>query len=308
MKRIVVTGGKGFLGSHVVKRFEGAGYTVLVPRQEDYDLRLREHVHSMYEDMEPEIVIHLAAAVGGIGANMQNPGKFFYDNLVMGAEIIDLAREYEIEKFVQVGTVCAYPNTPPVPFKEEDIWNGYPEPTNAPYGIAKRVLLEMLQAYRKQYGLNGIYLIPTNLYGERDNFNPESSHVMPALIRKCLEAKRRGDPSIEVWGTGKASREFLYAGDAAEAIFLATEKYNSPEPVNLGSGEEITMRDLVAHIKLATGYKGFTIWNHDKPDGQMRRFLDVSRAKEFGFEAKMHLWEGIQRTVRWYEETQCASS
>lgn len=304
MKRIVITGGKGFLGSHVTKRFEEAGHTVLIPRQEEYDLRRRDVAKKMYKDMRPDVVVHLAAQVGGIGANQKLPGEFFYSNIVMGVELIELAREYDVEKFVQVGTVCAYPSDPPVPFKEDDIWNGYPEPTNAPYGIAKRALLEMLQAYRKQYGFNGIYLIPTNLYGERDNFNPESSHVIPALVKKFLEAKTSGADKVTVWGTGRANREFLYAGDAAEGIFLATEKYNSGLPCNLGTGNEINMRDLVTLIGKLTGFEGSVEWDTSKPDGQARRKLDTSRASsEFGFQAKMSLEEGLQRTIAWYQKS-----
>lgn len=300
MKTVVITGGAGFLGSHVTKRFEDAGYTVFIPRVEDYDLRSQDAVYAMYRDMEPKIVVHLAAQVGGIGANQKLPGEFFYSNMVMGVELIEQARLHGVEKFVQVGTVCAYPNNPPVPFKEEDIWNGYPEPTNAPYGIAKRALLEMLQAYRKQYGFNGIYLIPTNLYGERDNFNPESSHVIPALIKKFLEAKG----SVSVWGTGSAHREFLYAGDAAEGIFLATEKYNRGLPCNLGTGNEISMKDLVVMIAKLTGFEGTIEWDSSKPDGQSRRKLDVTRAKEeFGFEAKTPFEEGLSRTIKWYQES-----
>jgi GDP-L-fucose synthase len=304
MKRVCVTGGAGFLGSHVVNRFWKAGYDVVVPRQEDYDLTKRFNIESMLYKMDPDIVVHLAAKVGGIGANQASPADFFYANAVMGVEMIDAAHRHGVEKFVQVGTVCAYPSTPPIPFKEEDIWNGYPEPTNAPYGIAKRMLLEMLQAYRKQYGFNGIYLLPVNLYGPRDNFAPQTSHVVPALIRKALEAKAWGDSSITVWGTGKAYREFLYVEDAAEAIVLATEKYNSPNPVNIGTGNEISVNELVELIKKAIGYEGGTIWDTSRPDGSARRCLDVTRAeKEFGFKASTSLEEGIQKTVEWYEST-----
>jgi GDP-L-fucose synthase len=304
MKRVCVTGGAGFLGSHVVNRFWKEGYDVVVPRQEDYDLTKRFNIESMLYRMDPDIVVHLAAKVGGIGANQASPADFFYANAVMGVEMIDAAYRHGVEKFVQVGTVCAYPSTPPIPFKEEDIWNGYPEPTNAPYGIAKRMLLEMLQAYRKQYGFNGIYLLPVNLYGPRDNFAPQTSHVVPALIRKALEAKAWGDSSITVWGTGKAYREFLYVEDAAEAIVLATEKYNSPNPVNIGTGNEISVNALVDLIKKAIGYEGSTIWDTSRPDGSARRCLDVTRAeKEFGFKASTSLEEGIQKTVEWYEST-----
>jgi GDP-L-fucose synthase len=304
MKRVCVTGGAGFLGNHVVNRFWKEGYDVVVPRQEDYDLTKRFNIESMLYRMDPDIVVHLAAKVGGIGANQASPADFFYANAVMGVEMIDAAYRHGVEKFVQVGTVCAYPSNPPIPFKEEDIWNGYPEPTNAPYGIAKRMLLEMLQAYRKQYGFNGIYLLPVNLYGPRDNFAPQTSHVVPALIRKALEAKAWGDSSITVWGTGKAYREFLYVEDAAEAIVLATEKYNSPNPVNIGTGNEISVNALVDLIKKAIGYEGSTIWDTSRPDGSARRCLDVTRAeKEFGFKASTSLEEGIQKTVEWYEST-----
>lgn len=304
MKRVCVTGGAGFLGSHVVNRFWKEGYDVVVPRQEDYDLTKRFNIESMLYKMDPDIVVHLAAKVGGIGANQASPADFFYANAVMGVEMIDAAYRHGVEKFVQVGTVCAYPSNPPIPFKEEDIWNGYPEPTNAPYGIAKRMLLEMLQAYRKQYNFNGIYMLPVNLYGPGDNFSLDTSHVVPALIRKALEAKAKGDSSITVWGTGKAYREFLYVEDAAEAIVLATEKYNSPNPVNIGTGNEISVNALVELIKKTIGYEGSTIWDTSRPDGSARRCLDVTRAeKEFGFKASTSLEEGIQKTVEWYEST-----
>lgn len=300
-KKVCVTGGAGFLGSHVVDKFCKEGYEVVVPRQEDYDLRKRPVIEDMLMSMTPNIVVHLAAKVGGIGANQSNPGSFFYDNAVMGVELIDAAYRHGVEKFVQVGTVCAYPSNPPMPFKEDDLWNGYPEPTNAPYGIAKRMLLEMLQAYRKQYKFNGIYLLPVNLYGPGDNFDLETSHVVPALIRKTLEAKHDGAPSISVWGTGKAYREFLYVKDAAEAIFLATEKYNSPEPVNIGTGNEISMNDLVERIKKAVGFEGYIVWDTSRPDGSARRCLDVSKAiSAFGFRSRTNLEEGIKNTIEWY--------
>lgn len=300
-KRVVVTGGNGFLGSHVVEKFKSMGHEVLVPRQEDYDLRRRANIERMLNVMSPEVIVHLAAVCGGIGANMKSPAKFFYDNLVMGAELIDMANSYGVEKFVQVGTVCAYPKAPPLPFKEEDLWNGYPEESNAPYGLAKKILLVQCQAYREQYGMNAIYLLPVNLYGERDNFDLQSSHVMPALIRKCAEAKKSGAKSITVWGTGTASREFLYAGDCAEALYLATERYNSPEPINLGSGSEVTMRNLVELIKRAVGFEGEVVYDSSKPDGQPRRCLDVSKALcAFGFAARTSLEEGIRKTVKWY--------
>jgi len=300
-KRVVVTGGAGFLGSHVVEKFRAMGSEVLVPRLEDYDLRRRHNIEMMLYKMQPEIVVHLAAKVGGIGANQANPGSFFYDNAVMGVELIDAAYRYGVEKFVQVGTVCAYPSNPPIPFKEDDLWNGYPEPTNAPYGISKRMLLEMLQAYRKQYGFNGVYLLPVNLYGPGDNFDLQTSHVVPALIRKALEAKTKGAASMSVWGTGNAYREFLYVKDAAEAIYLATEKYNSPEPVNIGTGNEISMRKLVEHINKVVGFEGSIDWDTSRPDGSARRCLDVSRAvSAFGFRARTSLEEGIKKTVEWY--------
>ena len=303
-KRVVVTGGNGFLGSHVVAKFKSMGHEVLVPKQEDYDLRRRYNIERMLYTMSPQIIIHLAAVCGGIGANMKSPAKFLYDNLVMGAELIDMANSYGIEKFVQVGTVCAYPKAPPLPFKEEDLWNGYPEESNAPYGLAKKILLTQCQAYRAQYGMNAIYLLPVNLYGERDNFDLQSSHVMPALIRKCSEAKKLGADSITVWGTGTASREFLYAGDCAEALYLATEKYNGADPINLGSGAEVSMRDLVELIKKAVGFEGKVIYDASKPDGQPRRVLDVSKAiQAFGFRARTSLEDGIKKTVEWYAKS-----
>ena len=303
-KRVVVTGGAGFLGTHVVEKFKDMGNEVFVPKLEDYDLRRRHNIEMMLYKMQPEIVVHLAAKVGGIGANQANPGSFFYDNAVMGIELIDMAHSFGVEKFVQVGTVCAYPSHPPIPFKEEDLWNGYPEPTNAPYGIAKRMLLEMLQAYRKQYGFNGVYLLPVNLYGPGDNFDLQTSHVVPALIRKALEAKAKGASSMSVWGTGNAYREFLYVKDAAEAIYLATEKYNSPEPVNIGTGNEISMRKLVEHINKVVGFEGNVDWDTSRPDGSARRCLDVSKAvSAFGFKAKTNFIEGLEKTVEWYVKT-----
>ena len=302
---------------------------IFVPRSKDYDLVEMEAVKRLYKDAKPDIVIHLAARVGGIGANRENPGKFFYDNLMMGAQIMEVGRQVGIEKFVAIGTVCAYPKFTPVPFKEEDIWNGYPEETNAPYGLAKKMLLVQAQAYRQQYGFNAIYLLPVNLYGPRDNFDPESSHVIPALIRKCLEAKHfqakaevkversslnlnlpkpsqpQPEPqpghSVTVWGTGKPTREFLYVEDAAEGILLATEKYNGPDPVNLGTGFEISIKDLAELIAKLTGFKGKIIWDTSKPDGQPRRMLDVSKAeKEFGFKANTSFEEGLKKTIDWY--------
>jgi GDP-L-fucose synthase len=256
----------------------------------------------MYKDSRPDIVIHLAAVVGGIGANRSRPGEFFYDNLMMGAHLIEQGRRFGLEKFVSIGTVCAYPKFTPVPFKEENLWQGYPEETNAPYGLAKKMLLVQAQAYRQQYGFNAIYLLPVNLYGPGDNFDLESSHVIPALIRKCLEAKHRGDKAVVAWGTGNVSREFLYVDDAAEGIVLAAENYNKPEPVNLGSGEEIRIRDLSEMIREITGFEGKIVWDPAWPDGQPRRCLDTSRAeKEFGFRARVRLPDGLRDTVRWFE-------
>lgn len=301
-KRIVVTGGAGFLGSYVLAGLEKRGCkNIFVPKIEDYDLVKADDIARMYRDMKPDVVIHLAAVVGGIGANREHPGKFFYENLMMGVQLIEQGRLYGIEKFVAIGTVCAYPKFTPVPFKEDDIWNGYPEETNAPYGLAKKMLLVQSQAYRAEYGFNSIFLIPVNLYGPRDNFSPASSHVIPALIKKCVDAVEAGDKYIECWGTGSASREFVYAGDAAEGILLATEHYNGDEPVNIGAGFEITIKDLVEKIAKLTGFKGEIRWDSTKPDGQPRRCLDVSRAKkEFSFEAKVDFNTGLKETVEWY--------
>lgn len=303
-KRVVVTGGAGFLGSYVVEKLRERGCReIFVPRSKDYDLREKDAIIQMYKDSKPDIVIHLAAVVGGIGANRKYPGKFFYDNAIMGIQLIEQARQFGVKKFVCVGTVCSYPKFTPVPFKEDDLWNGYPEETNAPYGLAKKMLLVQLQAYRQQYGFNGIYLIPVNLYGPRDNFDPEYSHVIPAVIKKCVDAKRRGDDKIVVWGTGEATREFLYVEDAAEGIVLAAERYNKPDPVNLGSGEEIKIKDLVMLIKELCGFEGRVEWDPSQPDGQPRRRLDTTRAfEEFGFRAKTKLREGLERTIRYYEE------
>lgn len=302
-KRIAVTGGAGFLGSFVVEQLQKKDpKSVFVPRSRDYDLREKGAIIRMYEDSKPDIVIHLAATVGGIGANRNNPGKFFYDNAVMGIQLMEYARQYGIEKFVALGTVCAYPKYTQVPFKEEDLWNGYPEETNAPYGLAKKMLLVQSQAYREQYGFNSIFLIPVNLYGPRDNFDLETSHVIPALIRKCVEAKRRGEDKIVVWGDGSPTREFLYVEDAAEAILLATERYNKSEPVNVGAGFEISIKDLAELIAELTGFEGEIVWDTTKPNGQPRRKLDTSKAKrEFGFEAITGFREGLGRTIRYYE-------
>ena len=305
-ERIVVTGGAGFLGKHLQQELLKRGVpreNLLVPRREDYDLTKEDNVIRMYDDMNPTVVIHLAAEVGGIGANRENPGRFFYANTAMGLHLIEYARLYGIKKFVQIGTVCAYPKFTPVPFKEENLWNGYPEETNAPYAIAKKALLVMLQSYRQQYGLSGIYLLPVNLYGPGDNFDLNSSHVIPALIRKFCDAVDTGANQVVVWGTGQASREFFYVEDAARGIAMATESYDGPEPVNLGAGFEITIRELVGKLKELTGFKGKVIWDSSKPDGQPRRCLDVSRAKKlFGFEAKMPFDEGLKKTIDWWRE------
>lgn len=302
-KRVIVTGGAGFLGSFVVERLQRAGWCgqVFVPRSRDYDLREKKAVIRLYEDARPDIVIHLAGVVGGIGANRANPARFFYDNLIMGIQVMHYAYLYGVEKFVAVGTICAYPKFTPVPFKEENLWDGYPEETNAPYGLAKKMLLVQAQAYRQQYGFNAIYLLPVNLYGPRDNFDPESSHVIPALIRKCFDAIESGAREIVVWGDGSPTREFLYVEDCAEAIVLATERYNKPEPVNIGAGFEISIKDLVHLIAELTGFKGEIVWDKSKPGGQPRRCLDTSRAeREFGFRAKVRFEEGLRRTIAWY--------
>ncbi len=305
-KRIVVTGGGGFLGRNVVKKLKEKGCKdIFVPRSKDYDLRDINAVVKMYEDFKPDIVIHLAAVVGGIGANRTQPGKFFYDNAIMGIQLIEQARLHNIEKFVQIGTICAYPKYTPVPFKEEDLWNGYPEETNAPYGLAKKMLLVQLQAYRQEYGFNGIYLLPVNLYGPGDNFDLESSHVIPAMIRKFVEAKEAGKKEVVLWGDGSPTREFLYVEDAAEGIVLATERYNKPDPVNLGAGFEIKIKDLAALIKKLVEYSGNIVWDATKPNGQPRRCLDVTKAeREFGFKAKMDFKEGLKKTIDWYENHQ----
>ncbi len=299
----MVTGGAGFLGSFVCQRLAELGVGELfVTRSSEYDLREKEAIVRLFQETKPTLVIHLAGSVGGIGANRKNPGKFFYDNAIMGIQLVEWARQCGVEKLVAVGTVCAYPKFCPVPFREEDLWKGYPEETNAPYGIAKKILLVQSQGYREQYGFNSIFLLPVNLYGPKDNFDPESSHVIPALIRKCSEARRSGHPSIECWGSGTATREFLYVEDAAEGIVLAADRYDKSDPVNLGAGFEISIRELTECVARLTGFEGEIRWNKAYPDGQPRRALDTSRAaKEFGFRARVSLEEGLKRTIEWYE-------
>lgn len=306
--RFLVTGGAGFLGKRIVSKLRDRGANeIFVPRSADYDLREKEAILRCLEDSNPDVVIHAAAVVGGIGANQENPGRFFYENAIMGIQLIEQARLHGVKKFVTVGTVCAYPKFTPVPFKEEDIWDGYPEETNAPYGLAKKMLLVQSQAYRDQYDFNAIYLIPVNLYGPGDNFDPASSHVIPALIRKCVEARDAGAPYIEAWGTGSASREFLHVDDAAEGVVLGAERYDGAEPVNLGAGAEVTIKDLLETIVKTTRYPGEIRWDATKPDGQPRRMLDVSGAqREFGFRAKMPFEDGIGETARWFETSRSA--
>ncbi len=300
-KRVCVTGGAGFLGSFVVEKLNARGAEVFIPTIQKYDLTRMEAIQQMLNDSKPDVIIHLAAQVGGIGANLEHPAEFFYNNLMMGVQLIHAAYERKIEKVVALGTICAYPKFTPIPFKEDDVWNGYPEETNAPYGLAKKMLLVQSQAYRQQYDFNSIFLMPVNLYGPRDNFNPESSHVIPALIRKCLEARQAGRDFIEVWGDGSPTREFLYVEDAAEGICLASESYNKSDPVNLGSGMEISIKDLVTLIAKLSGFDGKIVWDTSKPNGQPRRRLDVSRAEqEFGFKARVGFEEGLRRTIDWY--------
>ncbi|MEP7040733.1 MAG: GDP-L-fucose synthase, partial [Chloroflexota bacterium] len=302
--RVTVTGGGGFLGTAVVRRLREAGAKeIFVPRSADYDLRSVDGIRAALDEGRPDLIIHLAAVVGGIGANRENPGRFFYENAIMGIQLIEEARLAGVGKFVTIGTVCSYPKFTPVPFQEDTLWDGYPEETNAPYGLAKKMLLVQGQAYREQYGMNVIHLIPVNLFGPGDNFDPRSSHVIPALIKKCVEARDAGQAEIEVWGTGTASREFIYVDDAADGIVLAAERYDAPDPVNLGVGHEITIRDLVDLIVRLTEFGGSVRWDASKPDGQPRRALDTSRAREaFGFEARTDFEDGIRATVGWYEE------
>jgi GDP-L-fucose synthase len=303
-KRVVVTGGSGFLGSYVTEKLRARGCEhVFVPRKKDYDLVRIQDVQKLYNDTKPDIVIHLAAIVGGIGANRENPGRYFYENLMMGVQLIEEARLHGVKKFVAVGTICAYPKFTPVPFHENDLWNGYPEETNAPYGLAKKMMLVQSQAYRQQYNFNSIFLLPVNLYGPRDNFDLRNSHVIPALIRKCVEAVECRASQIVCWGTGSATREFLHADDCAEGLLLATERYDNSEPVNLGAGFEISIKDLTEKICEMVGFKGEIIWDTTKPDGQPRRCLDTSRAeKEFGFRAKIRFENGLRQTIEWYQK------
>jgi len=302
-ERLVVTGGEGFLGRVIVQRLrENENVDVFVPRRADYNLVNAADIDRLYSDSRPEMVIHLAAVVGGIGANQKNPGRFFYENLMMGAQLIEQARLHDVKKFIALGTVCAYPKYTPTPFKEDDLWEGYPEETNAPYGLAKKMMLVQSQSYRQQYGFNSIFLLPANLYGPGDNFDLESAHVIPALIRKCVEARERGATFVEAWGTGNASREFLYVEDCAEAVVRAARIYNESDPVNIGTGNEIKISELMQLIVRLTRFKGEVRWQTDKPDGQPRRRLEVSRAVEkFGFRAQVPFEEGLKRTIDWYE-------
>jgi GDP-L-fucose synthase len=304
-RRVVVTGGAGFLGRFVIEKLKAySPVEVFVPRSRDYDLIEGTDVKRLLADAKPDMIIHLAAVVGGIGHNQQNPGRFFYDNLMMGVQLIEQSRLHGVKKFVATGTVCAYPKFTPVPFKEDDLWNGYPEETNAPYGLAKKMMLVQSQAYREQYGFNSIFLLPANLYGPGDNFNLETSHVIPALIRKCVEARRAGTPFVEVWGSGTASREFLYVEDCAEGIVRAAAGYDESDPVNLGNGREVIIKDLVEIIAHLTGFEGEIRWQASKPDGQPRRQLDTTRAYEkFGFRAQTSLEDGLRKTIDWYEES-----
>ena len=301
---IVVTGGSGFLGARVVAALRARGCTrITVPRSATCDLRDRAAVQTLYRETRPDLVIHLAAVVGGIGANRANPGRFFYDNAIMGIETLEQARVEGVKKYLSVGTICSYPKHTPIPFHEDDLWNGYPEETNAPYGLAKKMLLVQGQAYRDQYGFDAVHLLPVNLYGPGDNFDPESSHVIPALIRKMIEAQRAGAPEVVLWGDGSPTREFLYVDDAAEGIVLAAEKYDGADPVNLGSGMEIAIRDLATEVAAAVGYTGKVVWDTTKPNGQPRRSLDTSRAAErFGFRAHTHFRDGLRTTVEWYRQ------
>ncbi|MCG3148438.1 MAG: GDP-L-fucose synthase [Verrucomicrobiae bacterium] len=303
-QRVVVTGGAGFLGGRVVEMLRERGCReVFTPRSKECDLRDRQAIRQLFETTQPTMIIHLAAVVGGIGANREHPGKFFYENAIMGIELIEQARLFRLPKIVVAGTICAYPKFTPVPFKEIDLWNGYPEETNAPYGLAKKMCMVQLQAYRQEYGLNGVFLLPVNLYGPRDNFDPASSHVIPALIKKCIDARESGAQHIECWGTGTATREFLYVDDCAEGLILAAERYNKSEPVNLGAGQEISIKSLVELIVKLTNFRGEIRWDASKPDGQPRRCLDTTRAeREFGFRARTPFEDGLRQTIAWYEQ------
>jgi GDP-L-fucose synthase len=306
-QRVTVTGGAGFLGRFVIEKLKACDAEIFVPRSRAYNLIEKSDIIRMLNDSQPDLVIHLAAVVGGIGHNQKNPGKFFYDNLMMGTQLIEQSRLHGVKKFVATGTVCAYPKSTPVPFNEDDLWNGYPEETNAPYGLAKKMMLVQSQAYRDQYGFNSIFILPANLYGPGDNFDLETSHVIPALIRKCVEARRNGAGFIEVWGSGSASREFLYGEDCAEGIVKAAALYNEREPVNLGNGREVVIKDLVEIIARLTGFEGEIRWQPDKPDGQPRRQLDTRRAFErFGFQAQTSLEQGLRQTIDWYETASMA--
>jgi GDP-L-fucose synthase len=299
--RVLVTGGGGFLGSHLVERLRAEGLDPFVARRQNYDLTREADAERLFDDARPELVFHLAAEVGGIGANRANPGRYWYANLVMGAHVLEQARLHGVGKTILLGTICAYPKFTPVPFREEELWNGYPEETNAPYGVAKKALLVGAQAYREQYGTKAVYLLPVNLYGPRDNFDLETSHVIPALIRKMVEARERGNEEIVLWGDGSPTREFLYVDDCVEALWLAAELYDGVEPVNVGSGEEIAVRDLAALIAELTGFEGDVVWDTSRPNGQPRRNVDVSRAEKlFGFRARTGLREGLARTITWY--------
>ena len=301
-RRVTITGGRGFLGQRLVRIVEETGAIVSTFSSRDYDLTQQSHVTRMYRDLKPEVVIHLAARVGGIGANRANPGSFFYDNAIMGIELMEQARRNDVAKFVQIGTVCAYPKFAPIPFTEDNLWSGYPEETNAPYGLAKKMLLVQAQAYRQQYGFNAIFLLPVNLYGPGDSIDLQDSHVIPALIRKCVEARNAGAKEVGVWGSGSPTREFLYVDDAARAIALATERYNEPDPINIGSSEEISIRDLAELIVDLTQFKGEIVWDSSKPDGQPRRKLNVERAsQQFGFRSTTPFREGLLETIRWFE-------
>lgn len=304
-KRVCVTGGAGFLGSYILERLKTRRVReIFIPKIEDYNLVKRDDILRMLDDAQPDLIIHLAALAGGIGANRARPADFFYINLMMGVQLMHEAWQRGVEKFVAIGTICAYPKFTPLPFKEENLWDGYPEETNAPYGLAKKMLLVQAQAYREQHDFNAIYLLPVNLYGPRDNFDLETSHVIPALIRKYIEAQERGDEQVELWGDGSPTREFLYAGDAANGILMAAERYNGSEPVNLGSGNEISIKDLAQHIARLSGYEGEIVWDTSKPNGQPRRALDTKRAEAyFGFTAQMPFEEGLRRTIEWYKES-----